>query len=248
MKKHKIAVISDVHSNIYALEAVLRDMDQKNVDRIVNLGDSLIGPVDPAASAERMMALPNTIHVMGNGDEMLLQDIKRSESYDFTKPLLSRSMLEWLRTFHPQWVDGNMLFLHGSPHSNHAYLMEKITPEGMVPKSLEELDLELSMVQQDYIICGHSHLSKSVCLPSGKLIINPGSVGLPAYTDEKPYPHDVENFTPYAKYMILSVENNQVVHIERNEVLYDWALAANTALRNNRKDYEVAIRTGTTLK
>jgi putative phosphoesterase len=248
MANHKIAVISDVHSNIYALEAVLHDIAQKNVDQIVNLGDSLIGPVDPVATAERMMKLPNLINVMGNGDEMLLQDKVRSESYDFTRPLLNQSILEWLGTFHKQWVYENMLFIHGSPHSNHAYLMEKVTPDGMVPKSLEELDREISSLLQDYIVCAHSHLSRSVCTPSGKFVINPGSVGLPAYSDEKPYPHDVENFTPYAKYMLLSVERNQVVQIERSEIRYDWDLAAQTALRNNRKDYEVAIRTGRALK
>jgi putative phosphoesterase len=248
MENHKLAVISDVHSNIHALEAVLRDIERKNVDQIVNLGDALIGPVDPVATAERMMKLPNLINVMGNGDEMLLQDKVRSESYDFTRPLLNQWMLEWLRTFHQQWIDGNMLFLHGSPHSNHAYLMEKVTPVGMVSKSLEELDRELSAVQQNYIVCGHSHLSRSVYTPSGKLIMNPGSVGLPAYSDEKPYLYDVENFTPHAKYMVLSIEDNKIVHIERNEILYDWDLAAQTALQNNRKDYEVAIRTGTTLK
>ena len=68
-----------------------------------------------------------------------------------------------------------MLFLHGSPHSNHAFLMEKVTPDGM---------------------------------------------------EVKPYPHDVENFTPHAKYMVLSIEDNKIVHIERNEILYDWHPAA----------------------
>ncbi|MFA7462081.1 MAG: metallophosphoesterase family protein [Anaerovoracaceae bacterium] len=67
MENHKLAVISDVHSNIHALEAVLRDIERKNVDQIVNLGDALIGPVDPVATAERMMKLPNLINVMGNG-------------------------------------------------------------------------------------------------------------------------------------------------------------------------------------
>jgi hypothetical protein len=38
----------------------------------------------------------------------------------------------------------------------------------------------------------------------------------------KPYPHDVENFTPHA----ISIEDNKIVHIERNEILYDWDLAA----------------------
>lgn len=248
MINSRIAVISDVHSNIYALDAVLEDIGRKNVDFTVNLGDSLIGPVDPAATAARMMGLPNLVNVMGNGDEMLLQDTIRSESYDFTKPLLNDAALAWLRTFHRQWVCENMLFIHGSPHSNHAYLMEMVTPDGIKAKPLAELDRELLPVQQAHIICAHSHLSRSVYTPSGKLVINPGSVGLPAYSDEKPYPHDVENFTPYAKYMILSVERNRIVQIERNEILYDWDLAAQTALRNNRRDYEVAIRTGRALK
>lgn len=248
MPKEKFAIISDVHSNVYALEAVIDDISRKSISRIINLGDSLIGPVDPVATAERMMQLPGLVNIMGNGDEMLLQDKVRSESYDFTRPLLSKLMLEWLGTFHKQWVYENMLFIHGSPHSNHAYLLEKVTPDGMESKPLEELDKEISIIEQDYIICGHSHLSKSVYTPSSKLIINPGSVGLPAYSDEKPYPHKVENFTPYAKYMILTVAQRKIVNIERNEILYDWILAAQKAAQNNRKDYEVAIKTGTALE
>ena len=209
----RIAVFSDVHSNVYALDAVLGDLSHKTVDRIVSLGDALIGPVDPVGTAACMMKLPNLINIMGNGDEMLLQDIVRSESYDFTRPLLNEKIMEWLRTFKPQWIYEDILFIHGSPHSNHAYLMEEVGPEGIRQKSMEQIDQDVSSVSQHCIICGHSHLHKSIITPKGKLILNPGSVGLPAYSDEKPYPHNVENFTPYAKYMIITVENKKETHI-----------------------------------
>ena len=51
-----IAIISDIHGNIAALEAVLNDIARRTVDLTVNLGDSLSGPFDAAATAERLMA------------------------------------------------------------------------------------------------------------------------------------------------------------------------------------------------
>lgn len=64
-----IAVISDIHSNKNALEAVLRDADGRNIDLIVNLGDSLFGPLDPLGTARLLMQRDNIVNIMGNCDE-----------------------------------------------------------------------------------------------------------------------------------------------------------------------------------
>lgn len=64
--ENAIAVISDIHSNVYALEAVLRDIDLRGIKTIVNLGDTLFGPIDPMKTAEILMNRPNLIHIMGN--------------------------------------------------------------------------------------------------------------------------------------------------------------------------------------
>ncbi|MFW5438436.1 metallophosphoesterase family protein [Paenibacillus apiarius] len=61
---------------------------------------------------------------------------------------------------------------------------------------------ELAPVPQKVIFCGHTHIQKSVWLPDGKWIVNPGSVGLPAYSEDAPHPHYMESKTPHTKYLI----------------------------------------------
>ncbi|WP_036640138.1 metallophosphoesterase family protein, partial [Paenibacillus durus] len=61
-----IAVISDIHSNAPALEAVLQDIDRSGADLIVNLGDSLFGPVDPLGTARLLRQRDDIVNTMGN--------------------------------------------------------------------------------------------------------------------------------------------------------------------------------------
>lgn len=57
----------------------------------------------------------------------------------------------------------------------------------------------LQNIEQKIIVCGHTHIPRVVYLANGKIIINPGSVGLPAYKDELPVMHKMESGTPHAK-------------------------------------------------
>lgn len=240
----KIAVISDIHSNVYALEAVLSDIDQQSVDMIVNLGDTLWGMVDPLATAELLMAREDIIHIMGNGDEMLLMDDVDATSYEFAKPLLNKRILDWLSTFHNTYSYKNILCFHASPSSKYDYLTSMITDKGMVQKPLEQLDIELKDISAEYIMCGHDHKCKTIITPKGKMIIDPGSVGLPAYADDNPLPHKVESFTNFAKYSIVTYNNEKVVKVEHCEVKYDWYKACAAAKLSGSKEYADSISTG----
>lgn len=61
----RIAVLSDIHGNLSALQAVMRDISHRQVDVIVNLGDSLSGPLQPSETAAFLMAQP-WVHLAGN--------------------------------------------------------------------------------------------------------------------------------------------------------------------------------------
>ncbi len=61
----------------------------------------------------------------------------------------------------------------------------------------------ISAIVQPVILCGHSHVPRTVALPHGKLIVNPGSVGLPAYTMETPAHYMMESGSPHARYALL---------------------------------------------
>lgn len=240
----KIAVISDIHSNVFALEAVLSHIETFSVDQIVNLGDALWGFVDPVATAHCLMSKKEIIHIMGNCDEMLLQENNPSPSYQFTSPLLNNEILKWLANFRKDYRFENILFVHGCPDSKYAYLTRTITEKGMVQKPLDQIDDTLKDIEADSILCGHDHQRQTTITPKGKLIINPGSVGLPAYMDDHPFPYKVENHSPYARYAILTVENKKITSISHQEVLYDWKTASQMARANGSQEYALSILTG----
>ena len=64
----KLAAISDIHGNLPALQAVLADIERQGVDQVVNLGDILSGPLQPAETAELLMAR-NFTTIRGNHGE-----------------------------------------------------------------------------------------------------------------------------------------------------------------------------------
>lgn len=241
-----IAVISDIHSNKLALEAVLRDIEERNVELIVNLGDSLFGPVDPSGTARLLMQRPDMVNIMGNCDEILLREYSDSLTYSYVKPLLTPIEEDWIRAHHYTWRYDNLLFCHGTPWNNSQYLLELIPQHGgVVLKSTETLAEELRSIEEQIVFCGHSHVFRSLLLPGGKQVVNPGSVGLPAYEDTVPYLHRMETGTPYASYCICR-RNAKVGcwDIEHILVRYDWDQAADLAEEHGRLDYADPIRTG----
>ena len=66
----KLAVLSDIHGNIRALNSVIRDLERREIDQVVNLGDCLYGPFDPRLVAECLMARQWPT-VAGNEDRIL---------------------------------------------------------------------------------------------------------------------------------------------------------------------------------
>ncbi|WP_379134850.1 metallophosphoesterase family protein [Paenibacillus sp. sgz500958] len=243
---NRIAVISDIHSNSFALEAVLKDAYYRNADLIVNLGDDLFGPVDPLGTARILMQQPEIINILGNCDELLLQESSESLSYLYVKPLLGIVETGWIRSHLKLWSYDNLLFCHGTPWDNSRYMLEQISPEGAVSlKNAEQLAWELHTIQEQIVFCGHSHVPGTAVLPDGRSVVNPGSVGLPAYAEEMPYPHIMESGTPCASYCICrrAGELNEW-KVEHILVEYGWNQAADLAASHGRQDYADAIRTG----
>ncbi|WP_155837120.1 hypothetical protein [Aneurinibacillus terranovensis] len=97
--------------------------------------------------------------------------------------------------------------------------------------------------RESIILCAHTHIPRTVYLPTGQIIINPGSVGLPAYTDDYPYPHGMESGSLYANYAVLSKKSEQWM-IEHISVPYDWRTAAKRAFDNGREDWAKWIESG----
>ena len=76
---------------------------------------------------------------------------------------------------------------HGTPGRDNVYLLESVQAGGaVVQASAEAITARLGAVRQTLLLCGHTHIPRVVAA-GGKLIVNPGSVGLQAYADEFPY-------------------------------------------------------------
>jgi diadenosine tetraphosphatase ApaH/serine/threonine PP2A family protein phosphatase len=98
-------------------------------------------------------------------------------------------------------------------------------------------------VAQPVVVCGHSHVPRVVALSDGRLVVNPGSVGIPAYTDDLPYPHVMEAGSPHARYALLRKEAAGWT-VELVGVPYAWDEAARVARSNGRDDRAIRIATG----
>src|SRR5450830_327344 len=119
-----------------------------------------------------------------------------------------------------------------------------LVQRGSRAATLDEVAQRAGKAQAALILCGHTHMPRKVALPDGRLIVNPGSVGLQAYDDDHLYPHVMENGTPHARYAILerSAQGDWSAHFHAVE--YDWEAAAQLALANGRPDWAVPLRTG----
>ena len=99
-----IAAISDIHSNVFALQAVLADIKKRGVDQIVNLGDILYGPIAPKATYELLMAHRNEIiTICGNQDRQIYEatesEIANNPTMDFIVKDLPKDAIEWMQRF-----------------------------------------------------------------------------------------------------------------------------------------------------
>ena len=105
----------------------------------------------------------------------------------------------------------------------------------------------LNGIDSAVIVCGHTHIPRTVTLSSGQMVINSGSVGYPAYEDDLPIIHQMQTYSPHANYALIScieTEQGRRWHTEHVKVAYNHEAAADLALKNGRKDWAYALRTG----
>jgi putative phosphoesterase len=235
----RIAVVSDIHGNLSALEAVVADMHQRGVDRVINLGDSLSGPLLPKETAQFLMA-QDWVHLAGNHERQILNLTEKSgESDKYAHSQLGAQEFEWMASLpFARQLNEEVLLCHATPTQDCIYLLETVDRVA----TQQEIASRLGTVNASLILCGHSHVPRSV--RSGqRLIVNPGSVGQPAFDDDLPYPHVVESGSPDARYAIVeAVKGNWVSQLFT--VPYDHQAMAQLARLRQRPDWECALLTG----
>ncbi|MES2497883.1 MAG: metallophosphoesterase family protein [Pseudomonadota bacterium] len=242
----RIAAISDIHGNLAALDAVLADIARRGIDHIVNLGDILSGPLDPVGTADRLLPL-DLPTISGNQERQLLTlDLAAMGASDAcTAPLLTDRHGAWLAGL-PKTMRfaPDVLLCHGTPESDLDYYLDHVDPAGARPATAAEIDARTGDETAALILCGHTHIQRTHRRPGGQLIVNPGSVGLPAYDDLHPWPHVMESGDPRARYAIVTRGDDGVWTAEPIAIDYDWDSAALTAEAHGRPDWAFALRTG----
>jgi putative phosphoesterase len=224
------AIISDIHGNSLALEAVLKDIKARKITSIINLGDHFFGALEPGKVAQMLRETP-MICISGNTDREIV-DGDEKDGMVHVKAQLSPENIAWLKALpKTTTVDGLFFVCHGTPESDNEYLLEKVTEHGVFVYNDEELVEKTKHIKERIILCGHSHVNRVIYLSNGKLIVNPGSVGLPAYLGNAEYRFAMESMTPHAKYAIITADGDKI-NVEQVNCTYDWNEAAGQAKRN----------------
>lgn len=192
----KLAIISDIHGNLYALMKVLEDIEDQKVDLTVCLGD-LVGYGPHPNEVVSMIKRKNIPCIKGNYDASVVDGsytyIRETTINSFSLPwavnevrAANKYYLDNLPTSMTLDFNGKKIKLvHGSPNALNEYLLEDDENTSKVMELLEE----------DILICAHTHVP-SVKQFGNKLFINDGSVGKPKIS------------TPESTYCILDVDKN----------------------------------------
>lgn len=206
----RIALISDIHGNLVALEAIVADLETKSPDAIICLGDVLVTGPQPRQVLQLLREHGWPV-VMGNTDTWALnptpwettdEDSRRLEEIErWGAALLSEEDKALIRTFHPTitleiGAGFNLLAYHGSPRSNTDFIGPTT--------SEDELKQKLAGHQAAIMAGGHTH-QQMLRRFQGSILINPGSVGMPYETI------DGRSSNPlWAEYALVSLENHHL--------------------------------------
>lgn len=223
----KIAVLSDIHGNLLALESVIDDLNSKGCDKILFLGDYALAGPEPSDVINFLMLLKDKQDIefiQGNTDEMIVEysnDIYKAvkkgapimaEALKYEADTLSDNQKQFLKNLPKQkelMIDGiKILMVHGSPRKNN----EDILPD----TPLEKVEEMISSTDANLILCGHTHIPCGFQTNTKQTVVNVGSVGRP-FTKE-----------PQACYAIITTTDSGDFETEHHFIKYNNIQAART--------------------
>ena len=221
--KHRIAILSDIHGNTTALQAVLSDAKRQEATEYWLLGDIFLpGPGENDLLA-LLKDLPITATVRGNWDDCVLEaldgqygleDPQEVQLLRMTQYLMERmdpDQIAWLRSLPMvarKEIDGLRFSLsHNLPDKNYG-------SDLLVDNDTDKFD-QLLDEETDVAVYGHVHKQLLRYGSQGKQIINPGSIGMPYFDWPALKNHR-------AQYALLEVEDGELVNIQFRKVAYDY--------------------------
>lgn len=233
----KTALISDIHGNLTAFEAVLADIAHCRVSQIICLGDVIASGPQPRQCLERLQSLHCPV-VMGNTDEWMLNPVSKHIQHEHAEKILAidewcaaqlseedKAYIGTFRPFleHPLSSSQTLLCYHGSPRSN-TEVIRADTPES-------ELQPMFADHWGSVMAGGHTH---TVLLRRYKdaFLLNPGSVGLPYFVNRQT--GGIQN-PAWAEYAMIESQKGEL-EITFHRVEYDIRSLV-TAVRASQMPY-----------
>ncbi len=221
----KIAIISDIHGNMQALEAVLKSIEQEKCDEIFCLGDLAMAGPEPSKTIESVRNLPNLTIIQGNTDEMIANcDNQILHLLEENNPVMAKALeadvaevseeqKNYLRNLEKQkelTIDGvKILLVHGSPRKNNENIFNNL--------KIEEVEEMLTPTDADLVFCGHTHVPCGYQTNTKQTVVNVGSVGRP-FSEE-----------PKSCYAVLEINDGTFI-LKHNFVEYDVETASKILL------------------
>jgi len=215
----RVGLISDIHGNRIALDAVLDELEREGVDQYICLGDVAVGP-QPGEALERIRGLGCPV-IMGNWDAAFLGDMPEPQDKigeqlveigEWWAADLSPADREFMASFVPtlqQDIGSTLvLFFHGSPRSYDEWIFST-TPD-------DELKAMFADVEERVLIGGHTHV-QMIRRYIESIIANPGSVGL-AFREWWPRPVRI---SPWAEYGVLESREGDQLSISLRRTPFD---------------------------
>ena len=238
----KIAVLSDIHGNTTALEAVLADAQKSEVDEYWLLGDILMPGTGRKNILRRLEDLPITIRVLGNWEESLwrachrkLDESRPSHRYllrqcQYIMEEVSIEEIEALQNYplrvHRQFGDLKLGISHHLPDKNWGRELIHLGKQ-------EDFDRLVTNPDYDIAIYGHIHQQFLRYGSGGQLILNSGSIGQPFFLSEN-LRKDLR-----AQYMILEFDEKGLKDVDFSRVAYDIEAELQLAKDLNLPYYQV---------
>ncbi|MDH7801632.1 diadenosine tetraphosphatase ApaH/serine/threonine PP2A family protein phosphatase [Rhizobium sp. AN70] len=212
----------------------LCDIARLGIEDVVNLGDCFSGPLEAGFTGDVLLGnwIPS---IRGNHDRELIERAPE-EMGSWEKPAhaqLTAAHLDWLHTLPFSIVFKDVAYCcHGSPRGDLEYWLETLSPEGVLKlRPLAEIEAMAEGIAQPLMLCGHTHIARTVQLSDGRLIVNPGSVGCPGWKDNTPFDHHVEVGHPLASYAVLE-ETARGWQVYFRQIRYDNLAMAEMAKVN----------------
>ena len=238
----KIAVLSDIHGNTRALEAVLEDAQTAGVDEYWLLGDILMPGTGRKQMLQRLEALPITVRILGNWEESLwrachrkLDESRPSHRYllrqcQYMMEEISRDEIEALQDYplrvHRQFGELKVGISHHLPDKNWGRELIHLGKQ-------EDFDRLVTNPDCDIAIYGHIHQQFLRYGSGGQLILNPGSIGQPFFLSEN-LCKDLR-----AQYMIVEIDEKGLKDVDFRRVDYDIEAELQLAKDLNLPYYQV---------